>query len=212
MRQDAERRRPRRGRTSSRSLTDSARTWRSPTTSRRRSRETSLPARATSSVRSAEHADAWAIPTRVRAIRLALESRASADRMAIVLRDPAQADSLVAHARARGIDYRVEASARTDSALFAGGLHAGTGVVIGPFSGTDGWWVARIEEPPPWRARTLDEVRGDVEARWRLRRPSVVYAPAATSWQNARGSCSTIERSSGSPQGSSFCRECTGVS
>jgi hypothetical protein len=115
-----------------------------------------------------EHADAWAIPTRVRAIRLALESRASADRMAIVLRDPAQADSLVAHARARGIDYRVEASARTDSALFAGGLHAGTGVVIGPFSGTDGWWVARIESLLPGRARTLDEVRGDVEARWRL--------------------------------------------
>jgi hypothetical protein len=113
------------------------------------------------------HADDYAIPTRVRAIRLALDSRAAANRMALTLRDAAQAESLVSRAHARGVEYRVEVSAKTDSALFAAGLNAGTGVVIGPIQGADGWWIARIETVLPGRTRRLDEVRGDVVARWR---------------------------------------------
>jgi PPIC-type PPIASE domain len=113
------------------------------------------------------HIDDWAIPTRVRAIRLSLDSRAAADRMALTLRDAAQAESLVVRARRRGVAYRVEASAETDSALFAAGISAGTGVVIGPIRGADGWWTARIESVLPGRTRRLDEVRADVEARWR---------------------------------------------
>ena len=114
----------------------------------------------------AGHSADWALPERVRAIRLVLDSRAEADRTALMLRDAAAAESLAARAARAGLGYRVEVSAKSDSALFAAAGRAGTGSVVGPVQDSQGWWVARIEAFLPARPRDLAEVRGSVESRW----------------------------------------------
>ena len=113
-----------------------------------------------------EHSADWALPTRVRAIRLSFDTRAEAERTALLLRSPAEAESLASRARRAGIEYRVEASARTDSTLFSAAESAGTGAVVRPVRDDRGWWVARVEALLPGRAREFAEVRDEVEARW----------------------------------------------
>jgi hypothetical protein len=112
------------------------------------------------------HSAEWALPTRVRAIRLSFDTRGEAALTAMMLRGAAAAESIVARAHRAGLEYRVEVSAESDSSLFALAERAGTGAVIGPTQDGKGWSVARIEALLPGRGRELEEVRGEVEAHW----------------------------------------------
>jgi len=111
------------------------------------------------------HEADFALPLRVRAIRLTLPSRAEAERMALRLRDRAAADSLVAAARRLGLSYRVDVSAASDSALFAAATRAGPGAVIAPERSGSDWWVARVEAWLPPATPRFEEVRGEVASR-----------------------------------------------
>jgi hypothetical protein len=110
--------------------------------------------------------DEYTIPTRVRCLRLVLESRAGAGQMAARLRDPAEAESLAAMSERQRLGYTLDLTAAGDSALFAKALRAGPGVVFGPDSVADGWAVARVIAVLPARQRTFDEARALVEHAW----------------------------------------------
>ncbi|HEY6866924.1 MAG TPA: peptidylprolyl isomerase, partial [Candidatus Eisenbacteria bacterium] len=97
---------------------------------------------------------------------LELSGREDAARMALRLRDPAQAESLAAMAGRQHLGYVSEIGAATDSALFAEGLAAGPGAVVGPDSTGSGWVVARVEAVLPGRLRSFDEARSLVEHQW----------------------------------------------
>lgn len=107
--------------------------------------------------------DSFALPLRVRALRLVLSTRADAGRMAARLRDRAQAESLQALAVRQKLGYTADLTAQSDSALFAQGLRAGAGAVVGPDSVKDGWAVARVIAILPARLRTFEEARTLVE-------------------------------------------------
>ena len=107
--------------------------------------------------------DSFALPLRVRALRLVLPSRADAGRMAARLRDRAQAESLEAIAVRQKLGYIADLTAWSDSALFAQGLRAGAGAVVGPDSVKDGWAVARVIAIQPARRRSFEEARTLVE-------------------------------------------------
>ena len=111
------------------------------------------------------HEAEFALPLRVRALRLTLPSRAEAEKMALRLRDRPGADSLEAAALRLGLDYRVVVSAASDSALFAAATRAGTGAVIGPERSGNDWWVARVEAIVPPATPRFEEVRGEVARR-----------------------------------------------
>ena len=111
------------------------------------------------------HANEWTLPVHVRGIRLVLDDRVAAARMAITLADAAAAESLAVRAARRGVDYRFVVDAADDSALFRSALSAGTGSVVGPAYRDWSWWVARVGEVLPGRARSLAEVRDAVAAR-----------------------------------------------
>jgi hypothetical protein len=113
-----------------------------------------------------EHREDWAIPMRVRVVRLAFDDRAAAERMAVQLRDPAEAESLEARALRLDLDLVAEVTAASDSALFAAALRAGTGAVIGPEHRDGSWRVARVMAVLPGRPARFDEVRAPVERRW----------------------------------------------
>lgn len=113
------------------------------------------------------HASQWDLPLRVRVVGMTAAGREEAERMAVWLRDRAAAERLEKLARERGVDYVVEVSARSDSALFARALAAGTDAVLGPEPRGAEWWVGRVLAVLPGRARTLDEVWTVVERRWR---------------------------------------------
>jgi hypothetical protein len=110
--------------------------------------------------------DEYTIPTRVRCLRLVLDTRADAGRMAVRLRDPVQAESLAAKSERQRLGYALDLTAAGDSALFARVLRADTGAVIGPDSVADGWAVARVQAVLPPQPRTFGEVRGLVEHAW----------------------------------------------
>jgi hypothetical protein len=113
-----------------------------------------------------DHEARFRRPLRLRAIRLAHDTRDEAGRTAVRLRDGPAAESLAAAARRAGIGYEVELTA-ADSALFAAGLAAGPGAVVGPVAAADGWVVARIVAVLPEAARPFAEARGEIERRWR---------------------------------------------
>ena len=113
-----------------------------------------------------EHRDEWALPFRVRALRLASRDRGEADRTVLRLRDPAEAESLTALARRHGLDYVAEVTAASDSALFAAAMRAGAGAVLGPEERDGEWWVTRVNELLPGRTLGLEEVRERVVGRW----------------------------------------------
>jgi hypothetical protein len=108
----------------------------------------------------------WAVPTRVRIVRLLLPDRGEAARMAVRLRDPVDAETLVARGLRSGVDYGAEITAGGDSALFAAALRSGTGTVLGPDSTDGGWEVARVEALLPARGRAFEEVRELVLRAW----------------------------------------------
>src|SRR5439155_21768750 len=97
---------------------------------------------------------------------LVLGSRETATRMALALRDPAAAESLVARGRRQGVDYREELIAARDSAAFVVARAAGGGAVVGPDSSAAGWSVMRVEALIPARPRTWAEARPKATGRW----------------------------------------------
>ena len=112
------------------------------------------------------HRAGFAVPTRVQVVRMSFETREAASRMAVTLRDAAEADSLAARAERSGIPYRVRIGAANDSALFRVALKAAPGTVVGPLRSLGEWVTARVEAVLPGRDRELAEVRTEVEARW----------------------------------------------
>jgi len=110
-----------------------------------------------------QHVEEYRLPDRAQLIRIVSPTRAEAGRMGARLLNAAEAETLAARARRERINYRVEISARSDSALFARAWKAGPGAVVGPDSVRAGWLVARVTELHPSRLRTFDEVREGVE-------------------------------------------------
>jgi parvulin-like peptidyl-prolyl cis-trans isomerase-like protein len=110
--------------------------------------------------------DAWNVPTRLRVVRLLLPERREAVRMAVRLRDAAEADTLVRRGLRQGVDYQAEVTATSDSTLFAAALRSGTGTVLGPDSVVGGWRVVRVEALLPSRRQAFEEVRNDVRRAW----------------------------------------------
>jgi hypothetical protein len=108
----------------------------------------------------------WALPTRVRLVRVVLQNRSEAGAMALRLASAAQAESLAAGARRAGVEWSVDVSAAEDSVLFAGALRAGPGAVLGPEETAGGWAVARVISVLPGRGRSFGEVRDLVGHRW----------------------------------------------
>ncbi len=112
------------------------------------------------------HRSDWDLPLRVALARLVLDSRAEARRMAGVLADGVQAESLIARGAHAGVRYAIEVTAESDSALFARAMRAGPGKVLGPDSVAGGWQVARVLAVEPGRPRTFAEARILVAQRW----------------------------------------------
>ncbi|MGH7741277.1 MAG: peptidyl-prolyl cis-trans isomerase, partial [Candidatus Eiseniibacteriota bacterium] len=112
------------------------------------------------------HAGEFDLPLRVRILRLDLPDRAAASRMAIELRDPAQADSLIARGRRRHVEYVSEIARESDSLRFDRALAAAPGSVLGPDSTRDGWTVLRVLEVVAPHSRTFAEARPLVEHQW----------------------------------------------
>jgi hypothetical protein len=108
----------------------------------------------------------WTIPARLRVVRLLLAERGEAARMAVRLRDPAEADSLVARGLRQRVDYGAEITAASDSALFAAAMRSGTGTVLGPDSLASGWQVVRVNAVLPAQGRSFEEVRELVLRAW----------------------------------------------
>ena len=110
-----------------------------------------------------QHAEEYRLPDRAQLIRIVSPTRADAGRMGARLLNAAEAETLAARARRERLNYKVEISARSDSALFAAAWKAGPGTVVGPDSARGGWVVARVTELHPSRLRTFEEVRDGVE-------------------------------------------------
>jgi hypothetical protein len=118
----------------------------------------------------------WALPTRVRLVRLELGSRVEAERMGARLLDRAHAEALVgeplpegplpntaAPPRARFVYDVIE---RDEPRAFREALTAGPGAVIGPDSTARGWRVARVVGVIPARLRTFAEAREFLDHDW----------------------------------------------
>jgi hypothetical protein len=114
----------------------------------------------------ARHAGEWALPMRVRLTRLVLPDRAGATQLALRLRDPAEAESLVERGHRSRVEYRVAVSEHSDSLLFHRALRSGAGTVLGPDSLAEGWAVARVDEIQPSRPRTFSEARPFAYRTW----------------------------------------------
>jgi len=111
--------------------------------------------------------DLWTMPARLRVVRLVLPDRGEAARMAVRLRDPAEADTLVARGLRQRVNYGSEITAASDSALFAAAMRSGTGTVLGPDSVRAGWQVVRVNAVLPARGQTFDEVKDLVLRAWK---------------------------------------------
>jgi hypothetical protein len=112
------------------------------------------------------HRKDWDIPLRVALARLVLDSPAEARRMAAVLSDGVRAESLISKGAHAGVRYAVEVTAESDSTLFARGVAAGAGKVLGPDSTRGGWQVARVLAIEPGRPRTFAEAQKLVAHEW----------------------------------------------
>src|SRR5262245_23858630 len=109
---------------------------------------------------------AWAIPTRLSVVRFMMPEKNAASRMAVRLRDPAEADSLVARGLRQHVTYTAEISALTDSGIFRRGMKSGTGTVLGPDSVSGGWEVTRIQAVLPGQSRSFEEVKDLLLKAW----------------------------------------------
>lgn len=112
------------------------------------------------------HPGMFDLPMRVRVVRLDLEDRASANRMAIELADEARADTLVARAKRSGANYVVEIAREPDSLLFERALVAPPGSVVGPDSTSEGWTVLRVIAVVAARSRSFSEAKPLVNHAW----------------------------------------------
>jgi hypothetical protein len=110
--------------------------------------------------------EVWKLTRRLLVARFLLPDRQGATQMALRLREPGQAESLIAQGRRQKIEYSEEISAETDSLVFAVGLRGGVGTVVGPDSVAKGWEVARVMEIREPRQRGFDEVRTLVHHDW----------------------------------------------
>ena len=110
--------------------------------------------------------DAWTIPTRLQIVQLVLPERSEAAKMAVRLRDAAEAESLVVRGGRQGVNYMAEITARSDSALFKAGMKSGTGTVLGPDSVSGGWQVSRIQTVIPARGQRFEDVKELVTRAW----------------------------------------------
>lgn len=110
--------------------------------------------------------DVWTIPTRLQVVQMVLPERAEAAKMAVRLRDAAEAESLVARGGRQGVNYMAEITARNDSVLFAAGMKSGTGTVLGPDSVAGGWQVTRVNVVIPARGQRFEDVRELVSRAW----------------------------------------------
>ncbi len=108
----------------------------------------------------------WTLPKRYLVTRLVIGDRRAALGMSNTLRDAAAAESLVARAQRRGVRYRGEISALTDSADFERARRTRVGAVTGPDSTADGWAVLRVDAVLPARRRTWAEARDDAMGAW----------------------------------------------
>jgi hypothetical protein len=108
----------------------------------------------------------WAIPTRLEVMSMVNRNRSEASRMAVRLRDRAEADTIAARGLRQGVDYTTEITARSDSALFASAMKSGTGTVLGPDSVATGWQVVRVNAVIPAQPRSFDQVRDLVLRAW----------------------------------------------
>lgn len=109
---------------------------------------------------------AWAIPTRLRVVRMVMPDRPEGSRVAVMLRDQAEADTLVARGMRRHSDFTAEITAASDSALFKAAMKSGTGTVLGPDSVAGGWQVVRVNAVLPAQSRTFEEVKDLVLRAW----------------------------------------------
>jgi parvulin-like peptidyl-prolyl cis-trans isomerase-like protein len=110
--------------------------------------------------------NAWSIPTRLQIVQLILPGRSEAAKMAVRLRDAAEAESLVARGGRQGVNYMAEITARNDSALFAAGMKSGTGTVLGPDSVSGGWQVSRVQTVIPARGQRFEDVKELLNRAW----------------------------------------------
>jgi hypothetical protein len=108
----------------------------------------------------------WRLPLRLRLLRVEAGSATEAADLARRLAGPAQAESLAAQASRQRLSWVIEISAADDSALFAHGMAAGPGAVLGPDRVTSGWRVVRVLAVQPRRSRPFAEVRDLVWRRW----------------------------------------------
>ena len=108
----------------------------------------------------------WSLPERVSLTQMEFPSRAGAEQMKAQLLIPARAESLVAMGARAGVNYDLEVSIESDSALFARAKRAGKDAVLGPDSVEGGWRVARVLGVNPARTRSFREVRILVSKKW----------------------------------------------
>jgi hypothetical protein len=113
-----------------------------------------------------QHPGMFDLPMRVRVLRLDLPDRRAASRMALQLRDQAQAESLIARGRRRNVQYVTEIAREPDSLRFDRALAAAPGAVLGPDSTDVGWTVLRVMDVVAPRSRTFAEARPLVEHAW----------------------------------------------
>ena len=118
----------------------------------------------------------WALPQRVRLVRLELGSRAEAGRMGARLRDAAEVATLIGAplpseplpnlATPPTTRFVYDVIERDEPRVFRQALAAGAGAVIGPDSSARGWWVARVVGVIPARLRSYEEAREFVAHDW----------------------------------------------
>jgi hypothetical protein len=120
----------------------------------------------------AAHAREFTLPARWRVVRLVLGDRASATSMALALRDPAAAESLVARGQRQGVAYRMEVAKDRDSLAFARAAAAGAGTVTGPDPEGADWAVMRVEALLPARVLDWREAEAAAWERWYEERES----------------------------------------
>lgn len=115
-----------------------------------------------------EHIDEFRLPDTADLIQLVLPDRSGASAMFVLLRDAAQAETLLAHGRRGGADYHVQVTPERDSLMYREAKRLGAGAVLGPDSTAKGWRVARVTKLTPARRRTYEEAKQLVEHHWRM--------------------------------------------
>lgn len=118
----------------------------------------------------------WALPQRVRLVRLELANRAEAGRMGARLRDAHEVETLIGEPLPTGplpnlatpptTRFVYDIIERDEPKVFRRAIAAGAGAVIGPDSSARGWWVARVVQVIPGRLRTFEEAREFVAHDW----------------------------------------------